>query len=222
MNKTNTQIVREYIEEVYNNKHFDRVFDYCSQDCIIHNPPYVGLGINFDDRSGKHIILTEIAPNSPAAGILKPKDELIRVKDTEKTWETFKDLKSGMWGQGVLDTSTTVTVKRAGKLLEIPLKRGRVEGFNLKLSTNTEIWRDYILKFMPDGKTEIKLTCAEGDLVAFYAIDSGTNLEYHHSAVWDECGVFRLKDGKIIEMWGVENGFVQMKQMGYQIIPPAT
>jgi hypothetical protein len=222
MSKTNSQIVKEYIEIVCNNKQFDRVFEYCSQDCITHAAPYVGLGFNTDDRSGDRVILTEIAPNSPAAGKLQTNDEIVRVVDAENSWETFQTIKSGMWGQGVSGTSLTLTINRNGKRMEVPLKRGRVEGFNIKISSLTEIWRDYFLKYWPDLIGEIKMLIEDGDLVACYLINSGTNLEYHHSAVWDECDFFRLKDGKITEIWALENTFVLFKQLGYQIREPAT
>ena len=204
-----------------NKKQYDRTFDYCSQDCIIHVAPYAGLGFNNGGSSGEHLVITEIAPNGPAAGKLQVDDELVRVKDADKTWETFRDLKDANWGQGVLGTPLTVTVNRAGKQLDIQLERGRVEWFDLKLSANIEAWKDSTLKIWPDINSEIKLILAEGDLVACYSINSGTNQEYHHSAVWDECDIYRLKDGKITEMWGVENALSEMKQMGYQIIPPA-
>ncbi len=98
MSKTNVQVVQEYIEEVLNHKHFDRVFEYRTEDCVLHAPPYVGLGLNFDDRSDDKVLLIDIAPNSPAAGNLQAGDEVVRVTDGAKTWETFKDLKSGFWG----------------------------------------------------------------------------------------------------------------------------
>ena len=222
MSKTNVQIVQEYIEEVLNHKHFDRVFDYCAEDCVLHVPPYVGLGLNFDDRSGDKVVLMDIAPNGPAAGSLQAGDEVVRVIDGAKTWETFKDLKSGLWGQGVMGTPITFTVNRAGKLMDIPLKRGRVDGFDLVLSTYIDVWRDGTLKDWPDLKVEIKRIFGEGDQVACYSIDSGTNQEYQRSAVWSEVSIYHLKDGKIVEMWGVEDGFSQMKQLGYQIHEPVT
>jgi predicted ester cyclase len=220
MSRTNAQIVREYIEEVGNRQHYDRTFDFCSRDCVVHGSPYVGLGCNFDDRSGDKIVITDIAPGGPAAGILHAKDELVRVVDKEKSWETFQDLKTGLWGQGVLGSPVTVTIKRGEKLLEIPMKRGRIEGLDFNVATSMEIWKDYTLKYWPDLKSEIKLVIAEGDLVATYVVNSGTNLEYNHSAVWDECDIYRLKDEKIIEIWGIENNSVLQKQLGYQIIPP--
>ncbi len=84
MSKKNTQIVRDYIEEVTNRKHYDHVFDYCSKDCVIHDAPYVGLGVTGDDRSGDRVFISEIAPNSPAAGKLEVKDELVHVKDCQQ------------------------------------------------------------------------------------------------------------------------------------------
>ena len=86
MSKANIQTVREYIEEVFNLKHFNRMFDYCSKDCVLHNAPYVGLGLTADDRSGQRVVLMEIAPNGPAHGKLFPGDELVRVQDEHKTW----------------------------------------------------------------------------------------------------------------------------------------
>jgi predicted ester cyclase len=221
MSKSNTQIVQEYIEEVGNMKHYERTFDYCSRDCVYHLAPYIGLGFSIDDSSGEKVFIKDIAPNSPAKGQLQMKDELVRAKDASNTWETWKELKEGMWGQGVLGTPVTLTVNRAGKQMDIQIERGRVEGFDSKLADSIENSKDYTLKFWPDLKSEIKLILAEGDLVACYLVNSGTNLEYHHSAVWDECDIHRLKDGKIIEMWGVENNLSEMKQMGYQINPPA-
>ena len=220
MSQKNTQIVRNFIEEVFNRKHYDRAFDFCSQDCVIHSPPYVGLGLQLDSRSVERVIISDVAPNGPCSGKLFEKDEIIRAKDAENTWESYQDLKSGFWGLGVLDTSISVTVMRDGKLLEIPLTRGRVEVFDAKLSSQIEIWKDYIPKYWPDINSEIKMIIGEADLVAVYAINSGTSLEYHHSAVWDSCDFYRLRDGKIIEMWGVENSNSEFTQMGYQITPP--
>jgi hypothetical protein len=220
MSKTNTQIVQEFIEVVNNQKHLDRTFDYCSRDCIIHLAPYAGLGFQTDDISGKQLVITEIAASGPAAGKLQLKDELVRVKDAHKTWEAFRDLKDGNWGQGVLGTPITLTVNRAGKQMDIQLERGRVEGFDMKLSTHIDAWNEAFLKVWPDLISEIKLIFGEGELVACYAINSGTNQEYQHSAAWDECDIYRLKDGKIIETWSVENAVSEMKQLGYQIIPP--
>jgi predicted ester cyclase len=220
MSKTNVQIVQEYVQDVLNHKQFERIFDYFTEDCIFHSSPYVGLGISMDDRSGDKVILVDIAPNSPAAGNLRPGDEIVRVSDGTKTWEGFKDLKSGMWGQGIMGTPITVTVNRDGKPMDIPLKRGRVEAFDMVLSTYIDQWRDNTLKFWPDLNIEIKMIFGEGDRIAFYLTDSGTNQEYHRSAVWGEVGIFRLKNGKIVESWGVEDSFSQLKQLGFQINEP--
>jgi len=220
MSRTNVQTVQEFIEEVLNHKRFDHFFDYWSEDAVSRAAPYVGLGLNFDDRSGDKVILIDIAPNAPATGNLKVGDELIRVTDGVHTWESFKDLKSGLWGQGIMDAPLTVTVSRGGELMDIPLKRGRVEGFDLVLSTYIDMWRDYTLKYWPDMHIEIKKIFGDGDLVACYAIDSGMNQEYHRSAVWSEMGIYRVRDGKIVENWGLEDSLSQMKQLGYQMQEP--
>jgi len=220
MSKTNSDIVREYLEEVFNRKHFENAFDYCNQDCVLHNSAYVGVGFVPDDSSGEKVIVKEIIPNSPATGKLRVNDEIVQVRDAGNDWKTFKELKSGTWGQGILDSELTIIVKRDGQVLDIPLIRGRIEAYDLKLTSVIDSWKHYTLTYVPESNIEIKVIFENEDLVAYYAVDTATNLEYHHSAVWDECGIYRLKNGKIIEMWGAENSFSQMKQFGYQILEP--
>lgn len=220
MSKTNSEIVREYFEEVFNRKHFENTFNYCSQDCVFHNSAYVGVGFVPDDSSNERVLVKEIIPNSPAVGKLQVNDEIARVRDAGNDWKTFKELKSGTWGQGIINSELTITVKRNGQLLDIPIIRGRIEAYDLKLSSMIDTWKSYTLKYVPESNIEIKVIFEKEDLVAYYAVDTATNLEYHQSAVWDECGIYRLKNGKIIEMWGAENSFSQMKQYGYQIVEP--
>ena len=220
MSKSNVKIVREYIEEVNNRKNFDVVFDYCDKNCMIHVSPYVGFGINTDDTSGNRVVILKVALRSPAHGHLHAGDELVRVHDDENHWETFEQLKSGLWGQGVVGTSVTFTVRRGGNILTIPLTRARIEGFDQKLADMIDIWRTNTLKDWPDLKTNIDMIFGDGDLVMCYGVNQGTNTEYHRSAVWAEMDLFRLKDGKITEIWGVQDDIAVMKQLGYQIHEP--
>jgi len=115
-----------------------------------------------------------------------------------------------------------VTVNRDGTLMNIPLKRGRVDAFDMVLSTSIDQWKDFTLRYWPDLHMEIKIIFGEGDQVACYTINSGTQQEYHRSAVWAEMGIYHVRDGKIAESWGVEDIFSQMRQVGYQINEPVT
>jgi hypothetical protein len=218
MSKTNNQTVQEYIEAM-NQKQFDHIFDYCSPDCVSLGGPYVGLGMVFDDSSGKNVLLQKILPKSPAAGHLRAGDELVCVADAEYRWESFQELKSGLWGFGITGTPVTVTVRRGGKLLDIPLVRGRIEGSEVKLSEMLNSIRSYSLSW-PDLKEKINLIFGFDDLVAVLSTLSGTNQKFQRSAVWNSCSIYRLHEGKIIEMMGVEDSFAQFKQLGYQISEP--
>lgn len=220
MSQTNIQIVEAYIEQVINLRRLERLPDFCSDDCVSHAPPYVGLGGNFDDTSGEKLILTQIAPNGPMDGHLQVGDELIRVKHGDRTWETFDELRKGLWARGLADTEICVTVRRHGNILSIPLTLGQVEQFDIKVSDVFETAIPYLQKYWPDLKTEIKGIFGNGDMVACYAVNHGTNTEYNRSAVWDEMDIFKLKDGKIIEIWSVENSFEELNQLGYQFIEP--
>ena len=222
MSKTNVQIVQEFIEEVYNKKRYDRAFEYCTEDYVLHIAPYIGIGADWDDRSGDKHVLVDVAPNGPAAGNLQIGDELVRVTDGQKTLGTFQELKEIAWGQGAMGTSITVTVNRGGTIMDVILTRGRVEGFDVVLSQSLDRWKDYILKYWPDSHAEIQKIFGDSDYVACYSINSGTHQGYRRSAFWADCSMYRLENGKIVESWGVEDSFSQMKQLGYQINEPVT
>lgn len=220
MTNNNVNVVREYIEQVINQKYFDRMFDFCTQDCVSHSHPYVGLGVNFDDTSGERLILKQVAPGGPADGHLEIGDELIRVRDGEHEWETFHDLRNGLWAQGVVNTELAMTVRRHGNLLTIPLTRSRIEAFDMRLADESAWFAQYINKFWPDLHCEIRTIFSGDDTVACYMVNSGTQTEYNRSAVWGEIDIFKMRNGKISEMWGVENTYSQLKQLGFQVTEP--
>jgi len=220
VSKLNVQIVREYTDVVFNQKQFDQAFRYCDPDCVIHNPPYVGLGIGTDNRSGERFIIIEIAPNSPAAGHLLPGDELVRVIGGDKTWETYKDFLYGNFTQGIVGTPITITVRREGQLLDIPIMIGRVEGFDMKFSKYIDIWKNIITTEWREFKQDIQQIFGADDLVSIYAINSGTHREFHHSAVWSECDIYRLREGKITDIWVVEDSLTELTQLGYRLHEP--
>jgi predicted ester cyclase len=220
MTKSNVKIVRDYIEEVGNHKNYDALFEFVDKNCIVHLQPFVGLGIMSDDTSGHQVIITKVLPNGPAHGHLHMGDELIRVHTDFNTWETFDQLRSGLWGHGIPGTQITLTVRRAGHIITIPLTSARVEGSTYKLADEVDTWRAYVLKTWPDLKSHIELIFGDGDLVTCYCINHGMNMEYHRAAVWNEINIFRLKDGKISEIWGVEDAYEMMRQLGFQISEP--
>ena len=217
---TNIEVVKGYIEEIVNQKRFERLSAFCSDDCVLHSPPYVGLGLNADDSSGEHVILTHIAPHGPAAAHLQIGDELIRIHDNERAWETFEEIKNGLWGQGVVGSELTVTVRRHGNMLTIPLTRTIVDEFDMKLSEVWEVAAPYFRKNWPDLHVEIKQIFAADDMVTCYAVNNGTNLEYGRTAVWGEIDIFKFRNGKISEVWSVENTFSELKQLGFQVNEP--
>ena len=220
MSQTNIQIVEGYIEQIINQRRLERLPDFCSEDCVSHAPPYVGLGGNFDDTSGEKLILTQIASNSPMDGHLQIGDELIRVKHGDRTWETFDELRKGFWARGLVGTEICVTVKRHGNTLSIPLTLGQVEQFDINMLDVFRTAIPYMQKYWPDLKMDIKEIFGSGDMVACYAVNHGTNTEYNRSAVWDEMDIFKLKDGKITEIWGIENSLEEIHQLGYQVNEP--
>ena len=127
---SNKQIFREYIERVFNPQNFDLGYDYFSEECIFHTPPYVGLGIQVDDTIGDKVIIQEVTPHGPAAEHLQKGDEVIRVSDEAGIRETFEQISQGTWGQGKIATPITVTVRRGDETFDFTFSRGRIEGFD--------------------------------------------------------------------------------------------
>lgn len=99
--------------------------------------------------------------------------------------------------------------------------RSRIEGFDFTLAEAYEGWRQYLLEDMPDLKLEINRILTSGDLVAYFATNSGTSKIYDQSAVWGECSILRLEGGKIVEWWGAEDILSQWRQFGFQIMEPS-
>jgi hypothetical protein len=212
-------IVQECIEQIFNAKRFDHIYDYFSEQCVVHSAPYVGLGIVADERSGEQVIQS-VAANGPAAGKLQAGDVLLRSRDANGTWEGYQQLRSGLWGQGKLGTEVTLTFLRNGETVEATLVRGRVEGFDYIMAEIWDIWKHFLSEEIPDLHTEIDQIFASGDRVAYYAINTATNAIYHQSAVWTECNIMRLENDKIVEWWPVEDLLSQWRQLGYRIIEP--
>ncbi len=219
MTKTNSEIVRGYIEAVNQNE-FDRLYEFCSEDCVYHVPAWVGVGLRPDLSSGQHVIVKSLVPGGNASAVLKAGDEIIQVSDAQRTWTTFQEIKDGVWGQGIPGTPLTIVVRRNGQTLELHLQRGVIPASDHKLSDYLDIWRNDKLQNWPDLKCEIQMIFEKDDLVAFFAVDSGTNLEFRRAAIWSECDICRVKDGKITEMWIVEDGFQQLTQLGYEVREP--
>lgn len=216
----NQQIVRESVEQILNAKRFDRIYDYYSEQCLLISPPYVGLGFVLDDSSGVQHVIKSVAANGPASGRLQVGDVLLRAHDAYGTWEGYEQLRTRLWGQGKLGTVVTLTVLRDGETIEVPLVRGRVEAFHNTIAEVLDLWQHSIRSETPDLHTEINLILGSGDLVAYFATNTCTSTLYHQSAVWTECNIVRLENGKIVEWWGVEDGLSQLRQFGFRMTEP--
>jgi hypothetical protein len=165
MEKTNVQIFREYIEQVINAKHLDLLNTYLSEQCQFYSPPYVGIGIVVDTTSGERVIAQTVVPHGPSTGHILVGDEIVTVQDSHHTWDSFDALKSSLWGQGAAGSPVQMAVRRAGKMIYLPLVRGRVEPFCLSLSEIINNFRSYLLEECPDLHAEINLLIAEGNVV---------------------------------------------------------
>jgi predicted SnoaL-like aldol condensation-catalyzing enzyme len=218
---TNSDVLRGYFKEIDNQKKLDRLSVYVSEQVVGHNPPYVGLGVINDDSDGKNIIVRRVNSGGPADGKLQVGDVIVRVMDGGRTFRTYQELRSFVWGQGVLGTPVTLWVQRGGVEHEITIKRGLVQG----LEGTFQFWQTGMpmyFKEWPDLHTDVIHVVEAGDLVAYYCEHQGHNSVYGRSAVWEESGIVRIQNGKITDWWSTENTLSQMKQLGYTLREPET
>ena len=80
----------------------------------------------------------------------------------------------------------------------------------------------------PDLKITIDFSVAEGDLVATYATTTGTMKgEFAgmppsgKTATWEAIHIARIKDGKVVEHWAVQDQLGMLQQLGFMPTPEA-
>jgi predicted SnoaL-like aldol condensation-catalyzing enzyme len=220
MSQTNSSILRGFFDEVLNERRLDLLSKYLSEEYVGHGTPYVGIGVVPDPSSGEKIVIQAVKPGGPADGKLKVGDELVRVLDGQRTWDTFEELRQPAWGQGVLNTPLTVWVRREGEERQITLVRGLVQGFEFPYHLIEAGTREFFEEW-PDLQIRLINAIEAGDLVAYHAENQGHNSRFGRSAVWAEFGFVRIQHGKITDWWSTEDTYAQFKQMGYTIEEPA-
>jgi hypothetical protein len=221
MGASNVEIVQECFAEIFNAKHLDRIFDYFDEGCVIRHAPYVGVGMFPEEVGGGPPVVKSVADKGPSAGKMLVGDVLLRVSDQGHTWESPEELRSGLWGQGALGTEVTFGLLRNGIPVEVNVTRGRVESFDITMAEMKDDLQHTLQHEMPDLSVEITLILGAEDLVAFFAVDRGTSATYGRSAIWSECNIMRLSNGRIVEWWGTEDGFARLRQLGFQMSEPA-
>jgi predicted SnoaL-like aldol condensation-catalyzing enzyme len=216
----NKQVVQAFFEEVVNARRFDRCDVYLSKDHISHNSPYVGMGFTSDFSSGVHVVVGAVAPGGPSEGVLQLGDVILSVQDGEYIWDTYTQLRKMDWGPGCLGTSVHLKVQRGVQELEFDITRGMIQGFDLVYTTLVPLLRWFYEEEFTEFIVKVDRLIEEDDLVAYMVTNSGMSVQFKRQVVWMECGFCRVRDGKIVEWWNVEDTLSQEKQLGYRSIPP--
>ena len=219
MCQMNSSALRGFFDEVLNQRNPDLLAKYFSENYAGHVTPYVGVGVAPDFSDEEKVTIQMVVPGGPCDGKLMVGDELLRVSDGDRTWETFDELRDSGWGHGPLDTAFTVWVRRAGEGHEITLTRGLIQGVDLPYHF-VETGMAEFLKNWRDWQTRLVHVIEVGDLVAYHAEHQGYNARFGRSAVWSEFGFVRVQDGKITDWWYNEDLYSQYRQLGYTIEEP--
>ncbi|MDD5220394.1 MAG: ester cyclase [Candidatus Bipolaricaulis sp.] len=216
--KSNTEIIRDVLEEVVNQKKIDAWGRYFSKDYIARGAPFIGMGFSRDTSGNKHVI-SAITPGSPAEGKLQVGDELIWVEDERQRWATYEEMSKGL--QVYRGNKLKVGVRRGKETLEVLLTRGLIRGFDTDCDQAKSEMREFMTSEIPDLRVDIKLTLTDGDKVACLMEYRGTHATYKREAAWREIWVVRLSEGKIAESWPLPDVDAYLRQLGYQSIPPS-
>jgi predicted SnoaL-like aldol condensation-catalyzing enzyme len=105
-------------------------------------------------------------------------------------------------------------------MFTVPLTRSKIDTFDIRMA---DLWDNFatdLCKHWPDLHTQIELIFEAGDMVTCYAVNSGTNVEFGRSAIWGEIDIFKVQNGKITEVWSMENTYGQLKQLGFEVREP--
>lgn len=183
MTQTNSSILRGFLDEVVNQKRLNLLSKYFSENFVGHGTPYVGVGIAPDYSSEMKKVTVEVVnPGGPAEGKLMVGDEILRVSDGERTWETFDELREPAWGQGVLGTSLTIWVRREEVEHEVSLVRGLMPGFESPYRALESGMREWLEEW-PDLESRLVHAMEAGDLVAYHTGNQGNNARFGRAAV---------------------------------------
>jgi len=216
--KSNTEIVRGVLEEVVNQKKIDAWDRYFSKDYIARGAPFIGMGFSRDTSGNKHVI-SAITPGSPAEATLQVGDEIVWVEDARQRWTTYEEISQGL--QCYRGNKLRLGVRRGEQTLEVELTRGLIRGFDTDCDQAKSEMREFMTSEIPDLRVDIKLSLADGDMVACLMEYRGTHATFKREAIWREIWVVRLSEGKIVESWPLPDVDAYLRQLGYQSIPPS-
>lgn len=219
MTRTPRETVAGFFEQVINQRRYDLIDTFFHTDAISHNPPYAGCGLITSEYDGV-IRVRMVAPGGPAEGLVQVGDEILEAADAQHTWTGFDALKTGLWGQGVAGTKVVLQIRRGEELLEATVERALVAGFDQCFGAVRESFIRYLQDEAPDLQVTVERVVEQGDMVAAYVVNRATSSAYNRQAVWAECDLFRVADGKIVESWGVEDSLSWMRQQGFRFLPP--
>jgi hypothetical protein len=219
MSTATKEFIQNYYEEIGNKKKIDKLSEYLHKDLIYHGSPFIGTGFVADFEIEDKMVIQRIIPNTPAAKVLKPGDEIIKAVDDRKQWTTTKELMQSQWARGVPGKPIKLTILRDGEELDIEIKIALIEGLTFDYAQVLESEK-YEIKNMPDAKYELLQILADGDKVACMVKFSGTDKTFdkYFSQIYME--MLELKDGKIVSARGVYDEYNRLLQLGYTMNEP--
>lgn len=218
MSEKNVQMVRDFIT-AGNEGGIDKIRSFLSDGCVYKGTPYVGCGFNLDDSDGKRILVSSTLPGAPSEGKLLAGDEILSVRESGRVHEGFTELHMSPWGPGRPGEPVEFKLRRGGKEIEVTVLRGKVPAYEVNLDGMLEGQKTFYQTW-PDHHEDIELIVDGGEYVAVLSMVGGTNAELGRCAFWASSSLYRVRDGKITEIRGVDDNLSVYKQLGYSVSEP--
>jgi len=217
--RSNTEIVRDALEKIVNQKRIDAWDEYFSPDYVSRGASFIGLGFTRDSSGEQHIIRA-VLPGSPAEGKLEAGDKILWIEDGQQRWDTHESISKGL--QCHQGSKLRVGVQRGEESLDVELHRTLIAGLETGNDQAKSEMRDFMTREIPDLRVDIQLTLADEDKVVCLMEYRGTHASFNREANWREIWIARLFEGKIVESWPLPDIDAYCKQLGFQITPPST
>jgi len=218
MSEKNVQMVRDLIA-AGNEGGIEKTRSFFSEGCVYKGTPYVGCGFNIDDGDGRRVLVSSTLPGAPSEGKLLAGDEILSVREAGRVHEGFTELHMSPWGPGSPGEPVEFRLRRGGKEIEVTVSRGKVPAYELPLDGILEMQKTFF-RTWPDHHEEIELIIDGGEYVAVLSMVGGTNAELGRRAFWASSSLYRLQNGKIIEIRGVDDNLSVYRQLGYSVSEP--
>lgn len=219
MAESNKQIVQGLFDMV-NQRRLDWVDQHVAEDCVAVAEAFIVRGVGLKAEDGKAVV-EGVAEWVPGAGKLQPGDEILSVREGDRTYDTLETLLYTPWG---LNPNLKIRVRARHNSEVFECEITPVVDKARRIPYPPSQWIKDLQAFYentPEFHVETEYMVEEGDMVACFITHSGINKKFNNRPyAYSGAYVFGLADGKIVWFFEVHNTAAELCQQGHRILTP--